>query len=63
LGDTKEAVNRDRKEPRGPSLPHHRAYGSRTRRFAALNGCASDPGRGQFWQAHCAEETRWHRHR
>ncbi len=26
--------NRDRKEPRGPSLPHHRAYGSRTRRLS-----------------------------
>ena len=26
-------TNRDRKKPRGPSLPHHRANGSRTRRF------------------------------
>src|ERR1035437_8170602 len=25
--------NRDRKKPLDPSLPHHRAYGSRTRRF------------------------------
>ena len=25
--------NRDRKEPHGPSLPHHRTYGSRIRRF------------------------------
>ena len=30
-------LNRDRKKPHGPSLPHHRAYGSRTRRFDELN--------------------------
>ena len=29
--------SRDRKEPHGPSLPHHRTYGSRTRRFDELN--------------------------
>ena len=28
-------VNRDRKKPHGPSLPHHRTYGSRIRRFLA----------------------------
>ena len=27
--------NRDRKKPHGPSLPHHRTYGSRIRRFLA----------------------------
>ena len=31
------SVNRDRKKPRGPSLPHHRTYGSRIRRFDELN--------------------------
>ena len=31
------AHNRDRKEPRGPSLPHHRTYGSRIRRFGRLS--------------------------
>ena len=34
-----QVVNRDRKEPRGPSLPHHRTYGSRIRRFGLLNAC------------------------
>ena len=29
--------DRDRKKPRGPSLPHHRTYGSRIRRFDELN--------------------------
>jgi len=29
--------NRDRKKPRGPSLRHHRTYGSRIRRFDELN--------------------------
>ena len=29
--------NRDRKKPHGPSLPHHRTYGSRIRRFDELN--------------------------
>ena len=29
--------NRDRKKPRGPSLPPHRTYGSRIRRFDELN--------------------------
>ena len=29
--------NRDRKEPHGPSLPHHRTYGSRIRRFGRLS--------------------------
>ena len=33
-------ANRDRKEPHGPSLPHHRAYGSRTRRFGRLSRSA-----------------------
>jgi hypothetical protein len=28
-----EMANRDRKKPYGSSLSHHRAYGSRTRRF------------------------------
>jgi hypothetical protein len=52
-------INRDRKEPHDPSLPHHRAYGSRTRRFVALNACASGPGRNQLRQTQFAEETRW----
>ena len=30
-------ANRDRKKPHGPSLPHHRTYGSRIRRFDELN--------------------------
>src|SRR6266478_7026225 len=30
--------NRDREQPRGSPLPHHRAYGSRTRRFIGLCG-------------------------
>ena len=29
--------NRDRKKPHGPSLPHHRTYGSRIRRSDELN--------------------------
>lgn len=51
-------THRDRKEPCGPSLPHHRAYGSRTRRFVALNACCSGPGGSQWGQAHAAEEAR-----
>src|SRR3972149_5401252 len=35
--DHGSVANRDRKKPHGPSLPHHRAYGSRTRRFDELN--------------------------
>jgi len=31
------AVNRDREKPHGLPLPHHRAYGSRTRRFGRLS--------------------------
>ena len=27
------AIDRDREKPHGSPLPHHRAYGSRTRRF------------------------------
>ncbi len=48
--DTRDggAGNRDRKKPHGPSLPHHRAYGSRTRRFGRLSQHAS---------THCAELT------
>ena len=43
-------TNRDRKKPRGPSLPHHRAYGSRTRRFGRLS---------QHAPTHWAELTHW----
>jgi len=32
-----ELLNRDREKPRGSPLPHHRAYGPRTRRFDELN--------------------------
>ena len=35
--DNESHINRDRKKPHGPSLPHHRAYGSRTRRFDEFN--------------------------
>lgn len=31
--------NRDRKKPRGPSLPQHRTYGSRIRRFDGQQFC------------------------
>jgi hypothetical protein len=31
------SVNRDREKPHGSPLPHHRAYGSRTRRFGRLS--------------------------
>ena len=30
-------ANRDREKPYGSPLPHHRAYGSRTRRFDGFN--------------------------
>ena len=32
-----KAGNRDREKPHGSPLPHHRAYGSRTRRFDGFN--------------------------
>jgi hypothetical protein len=34
-------LNRDRKEPHGPCLPHHRTYGSRIRRFGGLSRSVS----------------------
>jgi integrase len=45
-------VNRDRKKPHGPSLPHHRTYGSRIRRFldTSLISCCLGPC--QFGQPH-----------
>jgi acetyl-CoA acetyltransferase len=44
--------NRDRKKPHGPSLPHHRTYGSRIRRFleTSLISCCLDWC--QFGQPH-----------
>ncbi len=50
--------DRDREQPRGSPLPHHRAYGSRTRRFIGL--CGPDhEGR----QAEGGEESVGHRYR
>src|SRR5215472_6798993 len=50
--DRIRAKNRDRGKPYGPPLPHHRAYGSRTRRFIGL--CSPDH---QGRQAEGGEES------
>jgi len=48
--------NRDRKKPHGPSLPHHRTYGSRIRRFLETSFVSCCPGRCQFGQPHLTKQ-------
>ncbi len=55
--------NRDRKKPHGPSLPHHRTYGSRIRRFLETCVISCCPGRCQFGQSHLTKETQRQRQR
>ena len=48
--------NRDRKKPHGTSLPHHRTYGSRIRRFLETSLISCCPGPCQFGQPHLTKQ-------
>ena len=47
---------RDRKKPYGPSLPHHRTYGSRIRQFRETSLFSCCPGRCQLGQPHLTKQ-------